>query len=141
MDPDRRITFEQVWQHPWVRAANKWEAVGASIYMVRAEPSTGAVYADEQLVSELETAGYPRSLILQHLLNGECNYLTASYYLLAEGKAEVIRRMRGPAAVRRYTSRSAPGSQPGPLQPTGPTGEAAGYSRAGALARNRALIP
>ena len=34
-------------------------------YMVRIEPSTGAVYADEQLLQELEVAGYKRSPLLQ----------------------------------------------------------------------------
>lgn len=47
---------------------------------------------------------------LQYLLNGEANYLTTAYFLLAEGKAEVIKRMRGLSAAQRYISRAAPPS-------------------------------
>ena len=44
----------------------RWEPSSAvCAYMVRIEPSTGAVYADEQLLQELEVAGYKRSLLLQ----------------------------------------------------------------------------
>ena len=55
----------QVWQHPWVRAGPRWEAIGSSIYHVRTDPTTGAVYADAQLLQELEEAGYSRSKLLQ----------------------------------------------------------------------------
>ncbi|KAJ9506828.1 hypothetical protein QJQ45_030402, partial [Haematococcus lacustris] len=110
VDPEKRITLGQLWSHPWVRGATRWEPVGASVYCVLSDPSTGAVYADEQLVDELEASGYPRQMVLQSLLASEVNYLTAAYYLLAEGewgKVELIRRMRGVAASRRYTSRAA----------------------------------
>ncbi|KAL6759053.1 kinase-like domain-containing protein [Haematococcus lacustris] len=84
--PDKRITLGQLWSHPWVRGATRWEPVGASVYCVLSDPSTGAVYADEQLVDELEASGYPRQMVLQSLLASEVNYLTAAYYLLAEGE-------------------------------------------------------
>ncbi|GFH17429.1 uncharacterized protein HaLaN_14067 [Haematococcus lacustris] len=86
VDPDKRITLGQLWSHPWVRGATRWEPVGASVYCVLSDPSTGAVYADEQLVDELEASGYPRQMVLQSLLASEVNYLTAAYYLLAEGE-------------------------------------------------------
>lgn len=65
VDPTRRITLEQVWQHPWVRAGPRWEPVGSSIYNVKVDVHTGAVYADAQLLQELEEAGFSRSKMLQ----------------------------------------------------------------------------
>ncbi len=65
MDPTRRITCEQIMQHPWLQGGPKWEPMGATVYMVRVDPATGAVYADEQLLQEMEVAGYPRATVLQ----------------------------------------------------------------------------
>jgi hypothetical protein len=65
VDPDRRITIEQLWGHPWLKAASRWEPLGASIYQISTDAGTGAVYADEQLVAELEAAGYARQMVLQ----------------------------------------------------------------------------
>ena len=44
----------------------RWEPSRAlCAYLVRVEPSTGAVYADEQVLQELEAVGHQRGLVLQ----------------------------------------------------------------------------
>ncbi len=53
VDPLRRVTFDVVMNHPWVKQA-RWEPPGNFAYMVRVEPTTGAVYADEQLLQVRE---------------------------------------------------------------------------------------
>ena len=93
VDPARRITFEGVLSHPWVRQAprwgeellkehghipeppslfpirntqcpHRWEPLSAtSAYMVRVEPATGAVYADEQLLQVRGAGGRGSSLL------------------------------------------------------------------------------
>ena len=42
-----------------------WEPHGAGVYNVRVDPCTGAVHADEQLLQEMEMAGYPKATVLQ----------------------------------------------------------------------------
>ncbi|GAX80939.1 hypothetical protein CEUSTIGMA_g8374.t1 [Chlamydomonas eustigma] len=91
VDPSKRTTFEGVLSHPWVRQAVKWDLPNSTAYMVKVEPTTGAVYADEQLLQELESGGFVRSKVLQSLLQGEANSMTAAYFLLAEAKAEAHR--------------------------------------------------
>jgi hypothetical protein len=54
VDPDRRITFEQLWGHPWVRGAARWEPLGASIYQVTTDPSSGEEGRHSQQSSDSE---------------------------------------------------------------------------------------
>jgi len=84
VDPDKRATFEQVQAHPWVTAVAAWAPQGGSVYALTGGP-------DEQVVAELEMAGYSRPEILQTLQSRAPNYLTTSYYMLAEAKAERAR--------------------------------------------------
>lgn len=51
------------------------------------------VNADPAILAELESHGYPRLATLRYLASGEANYVTASYYLLAEAKAEAARKL------------------------------------------------
>lgn len=55
-------------------------------------PTDGSVCADAELLAELEAAGYSRTLTLEGLAKGDASYLTASYFLLAEAKAEATRK-------------------------------------------------
>ncbi|KAF5828215.1 hypothetical protein DUNSADRAFT_18019 [Dunaliella salina] len=81
VDPDKRATFEQVLAHPWVTAVAAWAPQGGSVYALTGGP-------DERVVAQLEMAGYERQQILQTLQARTPNYLTTSYYMLAEAKAE-----------------------------------------------------
>ena len=83
-DPDKRVTFEQLVNHPWVRGASRWEGLGASLYTtVRCEPSSGAVYADDGVLADLAEADYPPSLVLYNLLNNEVSLDTSYYFLFS----------------------------------------------------------
>jgi len=88
VDPDKRATFREVAGHAWTRTAGPTWQRPFSIYAVHSNPATGAVEADDGVLSELEGHGYARSATLRHLAAGDANYAMASYYLLAEAKAE-----------------------------------------------------
>jgi hypothetical protein len=50
LDPDQRITLEQVWAHPWVASVPRWQppGVGAGrLYRALTDPTTGAVLPDD----------------------------------------------------------------------------------------------
>lgn len=126
VDPSKRITFEEFWSHPWIQQSLKWEPTGLSANTVRTDTSTGAVYADEQLLEAMENLGYSRSAVLQSLLLGEFNSLTACYYLLAETKIEEYKHQR--AYVSRMDFRSGP---LGKTALTSPTGSSSGRGTSG----------
>jgi hypothetical protein len=87
-DPERRITLAQLQQHPWVVGARQWQRPAASIYMLQQDPASGRMVADQEVLAQLEAAGYPSHATVKYLAAGECNYITASYFMLAEAKAE-----------------------------------------------------
>ncbi|PNH02205.1 putative serine/threonine-protein kinase [Tetrabaena socialis] len=135
-DPDKRITFQQVWQHSWVRTGPQWHERGVNCYEVAIDPSApGGLRADEQVVSELEAAGYARASLAQHLATGEATHLTASYFLLCEAKADAIRRLRsgGRGGGSAGSLRSAPGS----FTVAGPAPGSAAVVAAAVMARAR----
>jgi hypothetical protein len=40
------------------------------------------------VVKEVEELGYPKELVIKHLINNELNYATAAYYLFLEYEME-----------------------------------------------------
>eukprot|EP00878_Enallax_costatus_P027234 GHUV01029297.1.p1 GENE.GHUV01029297.1~~GHUV01029297.1.p1 ORF type:complete len:198 (+),score=48.38 GHUV01029297.1:41-595(+) len=96
VDPDRRITLAEVAAHPWTRGSGPgWEMPSSNCYAPPAVTHDDAT-ADQSILAELETHGYPRATTLRYLAAGDTNYVTASYYLLAEGKAEAARKLLPP---------------------------------------------
>lgn len=51
------------------------------------------VEAQSSILEELEGHGYSRPAVVRYLAASECNYITASYYLLAEAKAEAAQKL------------------------------------------------
>jgi len=146
-DPDARIKFDQVWSHAWVRNQPRWVRPVPSVYCVRLDPSSGTVLADAAVLADLEAAGYPRAAVLKYLGAGECNYITASYYLAAEQRAEAAAATGGSsspaalaaAAYHHSSAIASPAShRPGPPASPGgarPATAAAGATRAAAPPR------
>uniref|UniRef100_A0A7R9YZB3 non-specific serine/threonine protein kinase n=1 Tax=Chlamydomonas euryale TaxID=1486919 RepID=A0A7R9YZB3_9CHLO len=95
VDPAKRITLPDVLLHPWVQAAPKWEPTGGCIYDVSVDPRSGSVRANEHVLASIARSGLgSRTDVLQALLRGEANTLTAHYYLLAEADEETQRERR-----------------------------------------------
>jgi hypothetical protein len=117
------------------------------------------VAADPAILTELESHGYARAATLRYLAAGEANYVTASYYLLAEAKAEAARKLL-PAkpwpfqpvvhSSRSSSSRTAHRSSAAATAAGGETGSsrqgtahgqaAAAYAGAGAAAARQAAV-
>lgn len=97
---------------------------------------------DVQVLAELEAAGYARASVLQHLGAGETSHLTASYFLLCEGKAEAMRRLRSSgssSSSRGSSTRSAPASVAGQGQGTSSAAAAAASPHAASKSRQLAV--
>ena len=78
VEPAKRITFEELWEHAWIKQSPKWEPSGLKANTVKTDASTGAVYADEQLLQVMEEAGYSRSAVLQVSLNKDRGLMMAT---------------------------------------------------------------
>jgi len=88
LDPGSRITIAEVWNHPWVRNGPKFEAEpGGSLYTIQRDPQTGAILVDNNVLKEMETHGFDTRKTLECLMRNDCNYITATYFLLAESRA------------------------------------------------------
>jgi serine/threonine protein kinase len=65
------------------------------------EPSSGGgqeagevqLAAQASILEELEGHGYSRNAVMKYLAAGESNYITASYYLLAEARHEAAQKL------------------------------------------------
>jgi serine/threonine protein kinase len=114
-DPERRITLEQLQQHPWVRGARPWQRPASSPFSVRQDPATGQLAADREVLAQLEAQGYPQHAVLRALAAGECNYISASYYLALQAKLEGGGALGGGAGA---SSRAAPGPGPPSQRPS-----------------------
>lgn len=73
------------------------------------------IEAQASILEELEGHGYSRSAVVRYLAASECNYITASYYLLAEAKQEAAQKLL-PA-------------KPWPFQPVSVSSRSSGSSR------------
>eukprot|EP00775_Hariotina_reticulata_P009903 gene9903-10060_t len=94
VDPERRATLAEVAAHPWTRGSGpQWELPSFNCYNLVPAADGGAASADASILAELESQGYPRLVTAKYLTAGETNYVTASYYLLAEAKAEAARKL------------------------------------------------
>lgn len=80
-------------------------------------------------------------LLAQFLLLGEANYITAAYFLMAEGKVEVIRRMRGAQAAMRYIQRATPSTPMSLTEASQTCGSAAVAAYTAASSKAGALQP
>lgn len=132
VDVEKRITFDQILQHPWVQQIPQWQPTWRSM---RREGSTGLVQPNEEVLQELQQRGYPRDVVLSQLQNNLCNYTTAAYHLLAEAKGEaaciagaclqapgMVQMQRNSTAISRPTA----GAQPQQYQSGGSGAAAAG---------------
>lgn len=84
----------------------------------------GGVEAQASILEELEGHGYSRSAVVRYLAASECNYITASYYLLAEARAEAAQKLL-PA-------------KPWPFQPVAISSRGSGSSRSRAASSGSA---
>jgi hypothetical protein len=115
------------------------------------------VAADPAILTELESHGYPRAATLRYLAAGEANYMTASYYLLAEAKAEAARKLlpakpwpfqpvvvhssrSSSSRTAHRTSAAAAGTEAGGSRPSTTSAQAAAaYAGAAAAGRQAAV--
>lgn len=95
VDPNKRISFADVWSHPWVSQGPAWSPSHTSVYLTKTDLVTGDVVADDEVLAQLEEEGYSRGSILKYLSTHECNSITASYYLLLEAKMDAIQHSPG----------------------------------------------
>ncbi|KAK9819595.1 hypothetical protein WJX72_000121 [[Myrmecia] bisecta] len=57
VDPEKRITFEQVLTHRWVRGAPLWQPPASSAYAVDIDPYSGDIFTDADVLQRLQEGG------------------------------------------------------------------------------------
>jgi serine/threonine protein kinase len=79
------------------------------------EAGEGQLAAQASILEELEGHGYSRNAVMKYLAAGESNYITASYYLLAEARHEASQKLMP--------------QKPWPFQPVAVSSRSSGSSR------------
>jgi serine/threonine protein kinase len=137
-------------------ASSSGEAEGAAVattaHAVQASSSSsggagvdGSIEAQASILEELEGHGYSRPAVLRYLAAAECNYITASYYLLAEARQEAAQKALPakpwpfqPVAVSSRSSGSSSRSRAASSGAAAPTGSGRPPSGVGAAAAGAA---
>ncbi|XP_040842610.1 serine/threonine-protein kinase SIK1 isoform X1 [Ochotona curzoniae] len=103
VDPAKRITIAQIWQHRWVQADPALLREAHAARTLCSYDSSLGDY-DEQVLGVMRNLGIDRQRTLESLQNRSYNHFAAIYYLLCE-------RLRGLGC---------PPARPGPCRPHGP---------------------
>lgn len=105
VDPAKRISIAQIWQHRWMQADPTLPR-GAAAALAAHGCSSGLGDYDEQVLGLMQTLGIDRHRTVESLQNSSYNHFAAIYYLLLE-------------RLREYHAGPGP-TRPGPSRPQGP---------------------
>ncbi|XP_069929219.1 serine/threonine-protein kinase SIK1 [Oryctolagus cuniculus] len=107
VDPAKRISIAQIWQHRWMQADPALPR-GADAALAAHSYGSGLGDYDEQVLGLMQTLGIDRHRTVESLQNSSYNHFAAIYYLLLE-------------RLREYHAGPGP-ARPGPSRPQGPGG-------------------
>ncbi|XP_036706465.1 serine/threonine-protein kinase SIK1 isoform X1 [Balaenoptera musculus] len=88
VDPTKRITVSQIWQHRWTQADPAPRQPTCPLFSLLGCASSLGSY-DEQALGIMQTLGVDRQRTVESLQNGSYNHFAAIYYLLLERLKEL----------------------------------------------------
>ena len=95
LDPARRATLPQIWTHPWVTGSLTALSFRLPCPLLPRDAATGGYVYEARIVQHMAELGIPSGALRSSLACGECNKVTATYFLLAEG----LRASAAPPAI------------------------------------------
>ncbi|XP_058920762.1 serine/threonine-protein kinase SIK1 isoform X1 [Kogia breviceps] len=87
VDPTKRITISQIWQHRWMQADPALRQPTCPVFLLGYASSLGSY--DEQALGIMQTLGVDRQRTVESLQNSSYNHFAAIYYLLLERLKEL----------------------------------------------------
>ncbi|XP_059955692.1 serine/threonine-protein kinase SIK1 isoform X2 [Mesoplodon densirostris] len=88
VDPTKRITISQIWQHRWTQADPALRQPTCPVFSLLGYASSLGSY-DEQALGIMQTLGVDRQRTVESLQNSSYNHFAAIYYLLLERLREL----------------------------------------------------
>ncbi|XP_057401149.1 serine/threonine-protein kinase SIK1 isoform X1 [Balaenoptera acutorostrata] len=88
VDPTKRITISQIWQHRWMQADPALRQPTCPVFSLLGYASSLGSY-DEQALGIMQTLGVDRQRTVESLQNSSYNHFAAIYYLLLERLKEL----------------------------------------------------
>lgn len=89
VDPEKRITVDQILQHRWVRGGPQCRPLWFL------SPTPDGVRLDEDVLATLESLGVARALVIEAVRHGQHNYISTSYFLLLQSKRDQLANTPG----------------------------------------------
>ncbi|XP_028342626.1 serine/threonine-protein kinase SIK1 isoform X2 [Physeter macrocephalus] len=88
VEPTKRITISQIWQHRWMQADPALRQPTCPVFSLLGYASSLGSY-DEQALGIMQTLGVDRQRTVESLQNSSYNHFAAIYYLLLERLKEL----------------------------------------------------
>jgi serine/threonine protein kinase len=88
LDPSQRLTVPQLYTHRWVTGSLACRSLTLPRALLTLNETTNSYEYDTDILDHMEQLGVDRDCIIDDLVAGECNQITATYFLFAEAIRE-----------------------------------------------------
>lgn len=88
LDPSQRLTLPQLYTHRWVTGSLASRSLTLPRALLHLNEATNSYDYDTDILDHMERLGVDRDCITADLAVGECNQITATYFLFAESMRE-----------------------------------------------------
>jgi serine/threonine protein kinase len=88
LDPSQRLTLQQLFTHRWVTGSLASRSLTLPSALLKLNEVTNTYEYETDILDHMEQLGVDRDCIIHDLAAGECNQITATYFLFAESIRE-----------------------------------------------------
>jgi serine/threonine protein kinase len=84
LDPSQRLSLSSLWSHRWVTGSLVSRSFSLPAALLPIDRTTHEYIFDDGILDHMSRMGVDKIAVVSDLHSGECNRITATYFLLAE---------------------------------------------------------